>query len=455
MTAIILAAGIGQRMGSGAGPKCLLKIGTKSLLQRTLDALRSVGIWEVVLVVGHRSQAVVDEARRHTLDIHLTVLENSRYTEGAILSLWTARDYLDRELIIMDADVFFPPAALERLLGSSHRNCLLVDSASKQTGEEMMVLGKGGRALEITKVPAQALQQGMTCFGESVGFLRLSAEGAKTLGDILVQTVDAGTTQVEHESCYPKLFERVDVGFESMQGLAWIEIDTPEDLQRAREEVFPRWKRRPCINRFISLLFLPWVVRLPLTPNAWTAVSLILGLAGVICMAEGSVRQGWIGGLLFQLFYMVDFWDGEVARMKGMSSWWGSWWDLIVDAIIQVALPLGLAAGLMARGAELWVSTVGWIAALGLAIDFGVTWWAKLRGFGPSVYSDPARQPLEGSGAGWVRWLRVNLTNENFSILVLVILLLDWRLPLLLALAVGAHLFWVIFLLRQHRRLFA
>ena len=56
MIAVILAAGMARRLRplTDTMPKCLLKIGNKSLLQRSVDALISCGINEFVVVTGYR-----------------------------------------------------------------------------------------------------------------------------------------------------------------------------------------------------------------------------------------------------------------------------------------------------------------------------------------------------------------------------------------------------------------
>ncbi len=452
MTAILLAAGVGKRMGPGSGPKCLVQVGGKSLLRRTLESLRAVGVRELVLVTGYQQEAVAQEARAYAGRMRLTVLANPRYKEGAILSLWTAREFLDRDLLVMDADVLCPQAAFERLVGSARKNCLLADGSVEETGEEQVLFGREDRVLHIAKAVPQEIRREMDLYGESLGFLKLGAAAATVLRDLLETKVQAGAVTIEHEQVYPDLFHRVKVGCERVDGLAWIEIDTPEDLARAEREVYRRWSETSCLNRVLSGWFLPWVVRLPVTPNQWTFLSMMLGIAALFFIAEGTRSGDLLGALLFQGFYLVDNWDGEVARQKGLSSRWGGWFDVVVDGIVQIPLPLALAAGLRgAAGPEeaLWLAGA---ACGGIVMAFGVTGWAKLRGFGPAIPGDSCRA-ADAAGSRGSRWFRANCTHENFSWVVVLALLLDWRWVLLAAMAAGCQLFWLWFLWAERRRL--
>lgn len=438
-------------MGRDAGPKCLLRIDGRSLLRRTLESLRAAGVREVVLVVGFRHEEVKAEAQAHSAGIRLDVVENPRYREGAILSLWSARRFLDRPALVMDADVLFPPSLLERLVSSRHANAMLVDGSVAETGEEQMVFGEDGRVLQITKGPSQELRRQMQRYGESLGFLKLSRDGALCLRELLEAKVAAGVDQIEHEQVYPELFQRFPMGVEAVDGMPWTEIDTPEDLRRAQREVYPRWSAPRCVNRVLSGWFLPWVLRLPLSPNQWTLISLGLGLGALAAMGNGERGTRILGLLLFQLSYLADNWDGEVARARGTSTQSGAWFDIGVDAVIQVLLPVCLAAGLRANGAPGWVTAVGLVAAVGIALDFLATVWGKLRGFGPAVCGDPSRWGVKIPGLEGLPWVRANLTHENFSLLIALVVLLDGRMPFLVAAAVGSHLFWAGLLLRWRR----
>jgi phosphatidylglycerophosphate synthase len=304
--------------------------------------------------------------------------------------------------------------------------------------------------LQITKRPAEALKQSMESYGESIGFLKLSAEAAKTLAGLLDQKVNAGSTSIEHEQVYPDLFEKHPVGCEQVAGIPWTEIDTPEDLVRAQKEILPLWTASPCLNRQLAAWFLPVIVPLPVTPNQWTVVGLMLGLASLCFFARGDIRGDWIGALLFQAFYIVDNWDGEVARRKNLSSRFGGWLDFISDGIIQIGLPLSFAWGLSRSGLPGWVWVAGIAAAVGVFFDFIATGWAKVRGFGPAIFGDSLRR---GSHSGLGYWIRVNMTNENFSWVVVVAMALSAKWVLLLAMSIGCQAYWIQFVSSEWRRL--
>jgi choline kinase len=241
VTAVLLAAGVGKRLlGFSKGrPKCLIEIGGKSLLLRLLEGLAAAGVPEAVIVIGFGEDDVRGSIGAGPGGIRVRYLSNARYREGAILSLWTAREALDGPVLVMDADVLCGRDLIARLVRSPHRNCFLLDAGVEVTGEEQMLLVDGGRVRNIVRGGAP----GYELAGESIGFLKLSAGGARVLRELLEIRVAAGHTGIEHEEVYPELLDRIEVGFERVDGMPWTEIDFPEDVVRAERDVLPRIER--------------------------------------------------------------------------------------------------------------------------------------------------------------------------------------------------------------------
>lgn len=242
MTAVILAAGVGKRLGgSTAGrPKCLVPIGGTPLLRRLLDAVLAAGVHEVIVVTGFGAEDVERTIGPGPAGMTLTYLHNPRFREGAILSLHTAREALDGPVLVMDADVLCSAALIRRLVDSRYANCFLMDASSPNTGEEQMLLVRDGFVRDIVRGGAP----GYELSGESIGFLKLSGPAARLLASLLEERIAAGETGIEHEEVYPELLARTEVGFERVDGEPWIEIDFPEDVARAEAEILPRLASR-------------------------------------------------------------------------------------------------------------------------------------------------------------------------------------------------------------------
>jgi choline kinase len=237
MKAIILAAGVGKRLGKqGEGlPKCTVSIGSRPLLLRMLSSLDKLGVKDVVVVVGYQREKITQlvQGEPKTNSVRLRV--NPDFRKGSILSLWCVRDELNDDLLIMDADVLFPDALLAKLVHSSYPNALLLDPRSNSTGEEMMLMVRRNRVVHI----GRKVEGTYDLIGEGVGFLKLSRQDAPVLREALERMIGEGKDGCEYEDAVELFLQKAVVGYESVGGLAWTEIDFPEDILRAETEILP------------------------------------------------------------------------------------------------------------------------------------------------------------------------------------------------------------------------
>lgn len=208
-------------------PKCLLDLGGRTLLDRMLDALAEVGVEEVTLVVGHLAEQIEAAVAERA---NVRILHNPEFRKGAILSLWTAREALVGDVLVMDADVLFPVEMLRRLIDSPSDNCFLMDTRADNDGEAMMLMASDGRVLDITR----GLRGEYEVCGESIGFLKLGADGSGKLRELIHKALEAGRDGVEHEEVYPALMRECEIGYVTADDLPWLEIDFPEDVERAQ-----------------------------------------------------------------------------------------------------------------------------------------------------------------------------------------------------------------------------
>ena len=240
--AIVLAAGVGRRLGEAhSGPKMLLRFAGRSLLARRLQALAACGVSDVRLTVGHEAAAIRAEVER-TAPAGLTssFVDNPRYREGSLLSMLAQADAMTcgRPVLLMDGDVLHDARMTARLTGPGPPNRLLVDPELEPGDEPVKVCFRGGRIVDFRKVPADPGER----HGESVGFFRFDAATAAAVhARGAVKAAEPGGGGLEYEEAIrdllladPDRFAAVDVG-----DLPWTEIDFPEDVARARDEILP------------------------------------------------------------------------------------------------------------------------------------------------------------------------------------------------------------------------
>jgi choline kinase len=244
MRAIILAAGRGRRLEQAGErrPKCLLEFGGVSLLDRHLRNLASLGVDDVRLCVGYQSERVLEALDASALGRRVSTVCNPDFLEGSILSLWVMRAALDGgdDVLLMDADVLYAPAILERLARGPHRTALAIDRDFVPGDERVKVCLRAGRVVEFSQRVAPEVAWDVC--GESVGFFRFAAERAPALAERTGRLVAAGRRAAPHEDALRAVMleEPEAFGVEDVTGLPWIEIDFPDDVVRARDSILPR-----------------------------------------------------------------------------------------------------------------------------------------------------------------------------------------------------------------------
>ena len=237
MKAIIFAAGVGRRLQTvtKGKPKCLIDIGGQTLLARHVTCLNHLGVSEVVLVVGYAQDMIRETLGAGSSACPIRYVVNEQFVRGSITSLWAARDEMDDDVVLMDADVLYASEILTRLLESSQPSALLMDETVRQESEECMLAAQSGRVLSLSKVLPDVYEEA----GEGVGFLKVQKQDIPSLLGAVQTCIDADKLDMEYEDALINFFKAVHVGYEKIGGLPWIEIDFPDDVKRATSEILP------------------------------------------------------------------------------------------------------------------------------------------------------------------------------------------------------------------------
>ncbi len=244
MKAIIVAAGPGSRLRplTNEKPKCLLEISGKTILQRALDALRANGINRIAVVRGYQGHLINYPS--------VTYYENPNFRQNNILrSLFYAEDEMDDDFIFSYSDIIYSKSLVEKLIRSPGDIALIVDVNWRQhyegrslhpISEAELVKVEKGKVIRIGKDVVKVDE----AHGEFIGLAKFTKSTAQAMRAAFHQVAqECPAAPFQHASCLEKAYmtdmlqELINRGARvqsvDIKG-DWMEIDTPQDLERAQ-----------------------------------------------------------------------------------------------------------------------------------------------------------------------------------------------------------------------------
>jgi len=236
MKAVILAAGTASRLRplTNNTPKCLLKVGDKSILELTIDNLILNNIDEIVLVTGFEQQQVRDFIAKKYPDIKVTFIYNEVYdTTNNIYSFWLAKETLiGGDIILLDSDIIFDSRIIDRLCSSGYENCLALKKHKLGEEEIKVSTDQNGKVLEISKIVPLSI-----AVGESIGIEKFGKKSLKILFEIIDSLIiEQKRVNIFYEVAFEQLIKQGDDIYAiDTSDLLCMEIDTVEDLKTADE----------------------------------------------------------------------------------------------------------------------------------------------------------------------------------------------------------------------------
>jgi len=247
MRAIILAAGLGLRLGQHTKdiPKALLDLNGKSILERQISLLREYGVNEIFVVTGYQREKYILK--------DIEYIFNPRYSETEQLaSMMVARTKIFDDVLVIFGDIIFDSQILQQILASNDDIAIAIDLDWEKSYNERTdnpksladkVLINQKKILRISAKETSLDIESQTV-GEFLGVIKLSANGSRTIIKKYEELEKSYVGKFHDADSFKKaklvdiLQELIDSKIEiysiTISG-KWCEIDTPMDLERARK----------------------------------------------------------------------------------------------------------------------------------------------------------------------------------------------------------------------------
>lgn len=321
-------------IGDQSPPLSLLDLGGISVIQRALRSAREAGATHALLLTAHPEHIALALDEDDTRELPIVWHETRHGLDDDLRALAEVEELLDETFLYARGDRVLTPKTLKSL----HADALSAD------------------ALALVDPSGDPIAWAMTR-----GWLHRQHQGRATAA----LTAAPGVWTERDDT--PSLM-RVRSAADAQEATARLFATLRKPFGRQGDGLTAYY-----INRPISLSLSRHLIHTPLRPNHVTTFSLILGLFGAACIGTGSWQGMALGGLLTQVVSVIDGIDGEISRMKLLSSLQGQWFDSISDDIIKLAtfIGFGMAAAknfpgalypaVTTVGALFVLITVGWM----------------------------------------------------------------------------------------------
>lgn len=225
MKVLLLAAGRGTRISRylSGNPKCTVDIGNEKLIQYTIRMLNQKGITDIAMVLGYRADIIKETLKDYDVKYYYNPFFD---VTNSIASSWFAKDFLDDDIIIMNADVFLEEKLFDYILLQKESPVMFADSSRKEEADykfkfENGVLLKYGKELE-----------GDDISGEYVGIGKFSKDFLKEFIPQLEKMINEQQHSVWWENVVYEISEQKDIYINDVKGMFWAEVDYIEDYER-------------------------------------------------------------------------------------------------------------------------------------------------------------------------------------------------------------------------------
>lgn len=228
MKAILLAAGRGTRIARDLEkvPKSTLPVDGEPLIRRSVKMLKNAGM-KCVVCTGYEESKI--RAALQGID-DITYIYNPFFdVTNSIASLWFAKEEMDDDLLVLNADVFFSEEILDAIINDPRNPVMAIDYSRTKEGDYFFYTAFDGRIEKYGK--GLPIEQ-RTC--EYVGMAKIE----KSFVPTFIERMDEMINSQQHDGWWENVLysftdeKEADIYTVDVQGRFWAEIDYFDDYER-------------------------------------------------------------------------------------------------------------------------------------------------------------------------------------------------------------------------------
>ncbi|MDN5204778.1 phosphocholine cytidylyltransferase family protein [Fulvivirgaceae bacterium BMA10] len=234
-TAVILAAGLGTRLGDKTEhqPKGFLEIDGQSLIERSIQKLIEVGMERVVIGTGYLHHFF--DRLKHKYHQIETCRSPIFAETGSMYTLYNARDLLEEDFLLLESDLLYDKLGLNEILSDQRPDVILGSGFTKSDDEVFIEADEKHHLINMSKKREEL----NSIYAELVGINKISFETFQIMCQYCEKIYETDKS-IHYEDAFVGISTVKDIFIKKLPDYAWCEIDDENHLRRALELVYPK-----------------------------------------------------------------------------------------------------------------------------------------------------------------------------------------------------------------------
>lgn len=243
MQAIILAAGMGRRLGeyTSENTKCMLKVNGVRLIDRMLHQLEKLNLTRIIIVIGYKGNNLKDYIVSRYGNLKIDFVENTVFDRtNNIYSLWLTKDLMSQsDTILLESDLIYEDSILETAVNCKYDNAALVSKYETWMDGTMVRIDDDKNIVNF--IPKADFKYTDTdSYYKTVNIYKLSKD---FINNHYLPFLDAYIKVMGQNEYYEQvlrvitLIDKCGIKALPITGMKWYEIDDVQDL-RIAETIF-------------------------------------------------------------------------------------------------------------------------------------------------------------------------------------------------------------------------
>jgi len=230
MKAIIIAAGMGNRLGNLTEdkPKGMVQVDGRELILRAMDFLEAGDFTERIVIVGYRGDSFATFLQKNCPDVR--VIMNPDYKLGSVRTIEKALPHLTEPFLLMNTDHVYP-RRMCAAMPTQHTGLTAICDSDRDLGADDMKIATDDNR-KVARI-AKTLEEFDAGY---IGMTWCGAHALDTYRDAIGRTLEAQGDSANVEAILAQLAsEGHGIDTCDLSGMGWLEVDTQEDLHHAED----------------------------------------------------------------------------------------------------------------------------------------------------------------------------------------------------------------------------